>query len=172
MVSLNINGKPYEADVDPRTPLLWVLRDAIGLTGTKYGCGIAQCGVVAQAAAAIASGIAETVIVWRALNERWHMRRDGSRFWASGLMMRLDADGGSYLNMFRDRTSEHEAEAALLVLWKRTLRVVQVVTPMHDSGSFSGNRYSLRTTGRVGSAMSTNRVHPHGQPWPVPVMEP
>src|SRR5258707_1628292 len=44
MVSLNINGKSYQADVDPRTPLLWVLRDAIGLTGTKYGCGIAQCG--------------------------------------------------------------------------------------------------------------------------------
>jgi isoquinoline 1-oxidoreductase alpha subunit len=44
MVSLNINGKPYQADVDPRTPLLWVLRDTIGLTGTKYGCGIAQCG--------------------------------------------------------------------------------------------------------------------------------
>ncbi len=44
MVSLNVNGKDYQADVDPRTPLLWVLRDAIGLTGTKYGCGIAQCG--------------------------------------------------------------------------------------------------------------------------------
>src|ERR1019366_8337799 len=44
MVSLNINGKSYQADVDPRTPLLWVLRDTIGLTGTKYGCGIAQCG--------------------------------------------------------------------------------------------------------------------------------
>jgi len=44
MVSLNVNGKNYQADVDPRTPLLWVLRDAIGLTGTKYGCGIAQCG--------------------------------------------------------------------------------------------------------------------------------
>jgi isoquinoline 1-oxidoreductase alpha subunit len=44
MVSLNVNGKSYQADVDPRTPLLWVLRDAIGLTGTKYGCGIAQCG--------------------------------------------------------------------------------------------------------------------------------
>ena len=44
MVSLNVNGKTYQADVDPRTPLLWVLRDAIGLTGTKYGCGIAQCG--------------------------------------------------------------------------------------------------------------------------------
>jgi isoquinoline 1-oxidoreductase subunit alpha len=41
---LIINGKSYEADVDPRTPLLWVLRDTIGLTGTKYGCGIAQCG--------------------------------------------------------------------------------------------------------------------------------
>jgi isoquinoline 1-oxidoreductase subunit alpha len=44
MVSLNVNGENYQADVDPRTPLLWVLRDAVGLTGTKYGCGIAQCG--------------------------------------------------------------------------------------------------------------------------------
>src|ERR1700752_2199349 len=44
MASLNVNGKSYQADFDPRTPLLWVLRDAIGLTGTKYGCGIAQCG--------------------------------------------------------------------------------------------------------------------------------
>ena len=44
MVSLNVNGKSYEADVDPRTPLLWTLRDTIGLTGTKYGCGIALCG--------------------------------------------------------------------------------------------------------------------------------
>ncbi len=44
MASLNVNGKAYQADVDPRTPLLWVLRDTIGLTGTKYGCGIAQCG--------------------------------------------------------------------------------------------------------------------------------
>jgi isoquinoline 1-oxidoreductase subunit alpha len=44
MASLNVNGKPYQADVDPRTPLLWVLRDTLGLTGTKYGCGIAQCG--------------------------------------------------------------------------------------------------------------------------------
>ena len=44
MVSLNVNGKAYQVDVDPRTPLLWVLRDAVGLTGTKYGCGIAQCG--------------------------------------------------------------------------------------------------------------------------------
>ena len=44
MVSLTINGKSYQADVDPRTPLLWVLRDTLGLTGTKYGCGIAQCG--------------------------------------------------------------------------------------------------------------------------------
>jgi isoquinoline 1-oxidoreductase alpha subunit len=44
MVSLNVNDKVYQADVDPRTPLLWALREAIGLTGTKYGCGIAQCG--------------------------------------------------------------------------------------------------------------------------------
>ncbi len=41
---LTINDKPHEVDVDPETPLLWVLRDTIGLSGTKYGCGIAQCG--------------------------------------------------------------------------------------------------------------------------------
>ena len=44
MVALNINGQMHEVDVEPDTPLLWVLRDTIGLTGTKYGCGIAQCG--------------------------------------------------------------------------------------------------------------------------------
>jgi aerobic-type carbon monoxide dehydrogenase small subunit (CoxS/CutS family) len=42
MVALNVNGKNYQADVDLRTPLLWVLRDTLDLTGTKYGCGIAQ----------------------------------------------------------------------------------------------------------------------------------
>jgi len=42
--SLNVNGKSHEVDVDPDTPLLWVIREWIGMTGTKYGCGIAQCG--------------------------------------------------------------------------------------------------------------------------------
>jgi len=41
---LNVNGTTYDVDVEPETPLLWVLRDTIGLTGTKFGCGIAQCG--------------------------------------------------------------------------------------------------------------------------------
>lgn len=41
---LKINNKKYEVDADPQTPLLWVIRDQVGLTGTKYGCGIAQCG--------------------------------------------------------------------------------------------------------------------------------
>ncbi|MCU0398368.1 MAG: (2Fe-2S)-binding protein [Cyclobacteriaceae bacterium] len=41
---LNVNNKTHTVDVDPDTPLLWVLRDTLGLTGTKYGCGIAQCG--------------------------------------------------------------------------------------------------------------------------------
>jgi isoquinoline 1-oxidoreductase alpha subunit len=44
MITLNINNKNYEADVNPDMPLLWVLRDIIGLAGTKYGCGVAQCG--------------------------------------------------------------------------------------------------------------------------------
>jgi len=44
MVSLNINGQSHEIDVSPDTPLLWALRDVLGMTGTKFGCGIAQCG--------------------------------------------------------------------------------------------------------------------------------
>jgi isoquinoline 1-oxidoreductase subunit alpha len=44
MVRLTVNGKTHNVDVDPSTPLLWVIREQIGLTGTKYGCGIAQCG--------------------------------------------------------------------------------------------------------------------------------
>jgi isoquinoline 1-oxidoreductase alpha subunit len=43
-MQLNVNGKSHEVDVEPTTPLLWVIREQIGLTGTKYGCGIAQCG--------------------------------------------------------------------------------------------------------------------------------
>ncbi len=42
--TLSVNGTSHEVDVEPETPLLWVLRDTIGLTGTKYGCGIAKCG--------------------------------------------------------------------------------------------------------------------------------
>src|ERR1041384_8004250 len=44
MLSLKVNGKMFSLDVEPETPLLWVIRDSIGLTGTKYGCGIAMCG--------------------------------------------------------------------------------------------------------------------------------
>jgi isoquinoline 1-oxidoreductase alpha subunit len=44
MAALSVNGKTHQVDVDPNTPLLWVLREQVGLTGTKYGCGIAQCG--------------------------------------------------------------------------------------------------------------------------------
>jgi len=44
MATLNVNGKNVEVDADPTTPLLWVLRDELDLTGAKYGCGIAQCG--------------------------------------------------------------------------------------------------------------------------------
>src|SRR5437870_11342263 len=44
MVTLQVNGKARQADVPPDTPLLWALRDVLGLTGTKYGCGMALCG--------------------------------------------------------------------------------------------------------------------------------
>ena len=44
MTGFSVNGKHFDLDVDPSTPLLWVIRDHLGLTGTKYGCGMAQCG--------------------------------------------------------------------------------------------------------------------------------
>ena len=44
MIRLTINGKTHDVDVDPNTPLLWAIREQVGLTGTKYGCGVAQCG--------------------------------------------------------------------------------------------------------------------------------
>jgi isoquinoline 1-oxidoreductase alpha subunit len=44
MIRLTVNNKAYQVDADPTTPLLWAIREQVGLTGTKYGCGIAQCG--------------------------------------------------------------------------------------------------------------------------------
>jgi aerobic-type carbon monoxide dehydrogenase small subunit (CoxS/CutS family) len=44
MITLTVNGTQHQLDVEPDTPLLWALRDVVGLTGTKFGCGIAQCG--------------------------------------------------------------------------------------------------------------------------------
>ena len=44
MIQLNINGRSQQVDVEPDTPLLWVIREQVGLTGTKYACGVAQCG--------------------------------------------------------------------------------------------------------------------------------
>jgi isoquinoline 1-oxidoreductase alpha subunit len=44
VINLNVNGKKQAVDVDPKTPMLWVLRDHLNLVGTKYGCGVSQCG--------------------------------------------------------------------------------------------------------------------------------
>jgi isoquinoline 1-oxidoreductase subunit alpha len=44
MITITVNGTQHQLDLEPDTPLLWALRDAVGLTGTKFGCGIAQCG--------------------------------------------------------------------------------------------------------------------------------
>ena len=44
MITIEVNGAPRQIDIEPDTPLLWVLRDVVGLTGTKFGCGVAQCG--------------------------------------------------------------------------------------------------------------------------------
>ncbi|MEO6980525.1 MAG: 2Fe-2S iron-sulfur cluster-binding protein, partial [Mucilaginibacter sp.] len=44
MITLNVNGQRHDVNADPNMPLLWAIRDILGLTGTKYGCGAAQCG--------------------------------------------------------------------------------------------------------------------------------
>ena len=48
MAALTINGKEHSVDADPEMPLLWAIRDLAGLTGTKYGCGIGECGACAR----------------------------------------------------------------------------------------------------------------------------
>ena len=60
MMNFNVNGKAYQVDVEPEMPLLWVLRDHLGLTGAKYGCGISACGsctVLVDGAAVRACGV-------------------------------------------------------------------------------------------------------------------
>ncbi len=74
----------------------------------------------------------------RTINERWHQRKDGSLFWGSGLMMRLEGDGGGYLKMFRDRTAEHRAEAVLRESEERLRLVLD---------SASGSFYSVDRDG-------------------------
>src|SRR5581483_1875493 len=66
VVNFTLNGKPQSVNVEPRMPLLWILRDVLGMTGTKFGCGIAQCGACTvhingqptRSCQALASGLA------------------------------------------------------------------------------------------------------------------
>jgi aerobic-type carbon monoxide dehydrogenase small subunit (CoxS/CutS family) len=82
-ITLNVNGTSRTVDVEPETPLLWVLRDSIGLTGTKFGCGISRCGVCTvhidgqavkscQTAASAAAGKQVTTIEGLATNGTLH----------------------------------------------------------------------------------------------------
>jgi isoquinoline 1-oxidoreductase alpha subunit len=79
MITLNINNKNYNVDVDPETPLLWVLRDVLGLVGTKYGCGIAQCGActvhlnggaVRSCVTKVSSAVGRNVVTIEGLSEK------------------------------------------------------------------------------------------------------
>jgi isoquinoline 1-oxidoreductase alpha subunit len=79
MITLNVNKKIYNVDVDPDTPLLWVLRDTLGLVGTKYGCGAAQCGAcvvhlngeaVFSCVTKVSSAIGQKVVTIEGLSEK------------------------------------------------------------------------------------------------------
>ena len=74
----------------------------------------------------------------RAVNERWHLRRDGSRFWGSGLMMRLDAEGMRFLKIFRDRSAEHEVEAQLRRRSEQLLELAETALEATRADTFEG----------------------------------
>ena len=69
MTSLTINGKVFDTDVEPDTPLLWAIRENAGLTGTKYGCGIALCGACMED-----TTTANFILSARHSNESFHSR--------------------------------------------------------------------------------------------------
>jgi isoquinoline 1-oxidoreductase alpha subunit len=80
-ISLIVNGTALSADVEPETPLLWVLRDSLKLTGTKYGCGIAQCGactVLIDGQATRSCSIAASAAVGKAVTTIEGLSADGT----------------------------------------------------------------------------------------------
>jgi len=80
-ISLIVNGTAYTVDVEPDTPLLWVLRDSLKLTGTKYGCGIAQCGactVLLDGRAMRSCSIAAADVVGKSVTTIEGLSADGS----------------------------------------------------------------------------------------------
>ena len=109
MINLNINGKEHAVDVDPDMPLLWVLRDTLGMMGTKFGCGIAQCGactVQLDGVAARACAIPVSAVTGTKITTVESLSTDGShpvqKAWVahqvpqcgycqSGMMMAVDA---------------------------------------------------------------------------------
>ena len=80
-ISLIVNGMAHSVDVEPETPLLWVLRDSLKLTGTKYGCGIAQCGactVLIDGQATRSCRIAASAAVGKAVTTIEGLSADGT----------------------------------------------------------------------------------------------
>src|SRR6476660_5475930 len=80
MVTLNVNGTTHELDVEPDTPLLYVLRDNLGLNGAKFGCGLGQCGactVVVDGSAVLSCVVPAMLVTNRAVTtvEDWVLRR-------------------------------------------------------------------------------------------------
>ena len=81
MANLTINGKSFTVDVEPDTPLLWAIRENIGLTGTKYGCGIAQCGactVHIDGVATRSCGIAVSEAIGKEITTIEGLAKDGT----------------------------------------------------------------------------------------------
>jgi isoquinoline 1-oxidoreductase subunit alpha len=80
-ISLIVNGTAYTADIEPETPLLWVLRDSLKLTGTKYGCGIAQCGactVLIDGHATRSCSVAVSAVAGKAITTIEGLSADGT----------------------------------------------------------------------------------------------
>jgi hypothetical protein len=70
MTTITVNGTQHQLDLEPDTPLLWALRDVVGPTGTKYGCGIAQCCAIEKGCSLIADGIEVELVSPVAINDK------------------------------------------------------------------------------------------------------
>jgi isoquinoline 1-oxidoreductase subunit beta len=95
-LSIKVNGRRYEIDADPDTPLLWVLRDNLGLTGTKFGCGIAACGActVHVDGTATRSCVEDAVVV--VADGYWPAMKGAERLnpvWEPGPNAKISSDG-------------------------------------------------------------------------------
>ena len=112
MIALSVNGKTHNVDVEADTPLLWVLRDTIGLTGTKYGCGIAQCGCCTVHIGGVATRSCQVPVGSIGAAHDHHDRGVGAGRQAASRAASLDRSRRAAMRLLPDRNDDGGRGAA------------------------------------------------------------